>query len=431
MNGLCEVHNRKTEDIIEDINCDILYLDPPYTKNQYSIQYHVLETIARYDSPDVKGVTGGRGKKTISSNWSIPGKAEILLERVIAKTKAKHIILSYSADGIICRDFIESLLKRYCKYGSYDFRKFLYKKYRNHKTKNEEKHYEYLFYIEKKELCDVIYISPLNYIGGKGEIVHILKRYEPKKYNKFVDLFGGGFNVGINASCTNVIYNDYNFKVKQLIEMFKEEDTYEIYKYIIRNIKRYGLTKNGKEAYLTARKAYNLPEPPLRDRKLLYLLILYGFQQQIRFNSLLEFNNPVGESSFNEYIYEKMVSFSRAIKEKQVVFYSDDFEELERVMDANTFVYCDPPYLITLGSYNDGKRGFNGWSEHDERRLLRFLNRIHEKGVSFMLSNVLTHKGKTNNILLDWINDNNYQIFMIPQKSNKSRKEIIVINYSI
>ena len=38
-------YSDKIENIICDVNCDILYLDPPYTQNQYGTQYHLLETL--------------------------------------------------------------------------------------------------------------------------------------------------------------------------------------------------------------------------------------------------------------------------------------------------------------------------------------------------------------------------------------------------
>lgn len=424
-----EVYNEKLEDIIMEIDCDILYLDPPYTKNQYSVQYHLLETIARYDNPEIKGITGSRVSKGTTSDWSVPGKVEILFDRIISKTKAKHIILSYSSDGIMSKEYIESVLKRYGVEDSIKFRKILYKKYRNHQTDSTDEHYEYLFYAELKNKDDIIYTSPLNYMGGKADLIPFLIKNEPHEYTKFIDLFGGGFNVGINSKCTNIIYNDCNFKVKQLIEMFRDLDTYQIYKYLMQNIKKYGLTKNGKEAYLKARADYNHPEPPMRDPKLLYLIVLYGFQQQIRFNSSLEYNNPVGESGFNEKILEKMISFSRIIKEKRARFLSDDFSELIGYIDSKTFVYCDPPYLITLGSYNDGKRGFNGWNESDEIRLHDFLDEVSKVGGKFMLSNVITHKGKVNNLLVNWIKKNNYRVIECNEKVKKSRNEIIVVNY--
>jgi adenine-specific DNA-methyltransferase len=184
---------------------------------------------------------------------------------------------------------------------------------------------------------------------------------------------------------------------------------------------------------MKVREMYNHPEPPMRDPKLLYLLILYGFNQQIRFNSNHDFNNPVGESSFNHFIFEKLISFSRVIKEKKAIFRSDDFEELISEVDKNTIVYCDPPYLITLGSYNDGKRGFNGWNETDEKRLLNFLDRVDSLKGKFMLSNVLEHKGQENTILIDWLNQNQNRYFIKHYDGNNSRnrREIIITNYSI
>lgn len=423
------VYNEKIEKFIEQVEGDILYLDPPYTKNQYSVQYHLLETIARYDNPDIKGITGARDTSNQTSVFSKEGEVQVEFERLIAKAKFKHIIVSYSSTGIMSKEYIENVLKRYGKEETFKFKKFTYRKYLNYKTESKGEHFEYIFYIEKKENNKVNYYSPLNYMGGKSELMDFIKKYSPKEMNRIVDAFGGGFNVGINYGVPEIIYNDCNYKVKQLIQMFKETETIDIYKYLMSMIKKYKLEKGGKEQFLKIRELYNRPEPPIRDSKLLYLLILYGFQQQIRFNSNLEYNNPVGQSGFNDKIFEKLVSFSREIKEKNVAFISEDFENLENYIDKNTFFYCDPPYLITLGSYNDGKRGFNGWSENDEIRLLNFLKKIDDRGGKFMLSNVLEHKGKTNEILKKWIKENKFKIIKYEGKSK--RKEIIVINYEV
>ena len=98
-------------------------------------------------------------------------------------------------------------------------------------------------------------------------------------------------------------------------------------------------------------------------------------------------------------------------------------------INENTFIYLDPPYLITLGSYNDGKRGFNGWTEKDEIKLLEFLSKINKMGVKFMLSNVLEHKEKKNELLIKWINDNGFRVIEYTEKARKSRKEVIIVNY--
>ena len=88
-------YNKKKEDIISNIECDILYLDPPYTQNQYGTQYHLLETLVLNDEPTISTVTGSRPTAPMRSDWSKKYHAHILFEKVIAETKAKHIILSY------------------------------------------------------------------------------------------------------------------------------------------------------------------------------------------------------------------------------------------------------------------------------------------------------------------------------------------------
>ena len=82
-----------------------------------------------------------------------------------------------------------------------------------------------------------------------------------------------------------------------------------------------------------------------------------------------------------------------------------------------------------MGSYNDGKRGFNGWNEKEELRLLKFLHKLNSKGIKFMLSNVLEHKEKKNEILIDWIRENNYRIIEYTEKARKNRKEVLIVNY--
>ena len=423
-----EVYNKNIENLINDISGDILYLDPPYTKNQYSTQYHLLETIALYDNPEIKGKTGARDTTKLTSNFSKDGDVHVAFEKLIARANFKHIILSYSSDGLMTKEYIESVLKRHGKIETLKFKKIEYKRYLNSRSKNSE-HYEYLFYIEKKDKIN--YSSPLNYIGGKGDMIDFIKNNAPKNIERFIDLFGGGFNVGVNFECNQIIYNDYNFKVRELLEMFKNEDTANIYKYIKKMIKKYKLEKGAKEPYLKIRELYNSTPLEKRDPKQLYLLILYGFQQQIRFNSSYDYNNPVGQSCFNDKIAEKLISYCRNLKEKNVSFYSRDFSKLDKMIDKNSFVYCDPPYLITLGSYNDGKRGFNGWSESEEKRLLDYLDILNANNIKFMLSNVLEHKGKKNKILIEWIKKHNYKIIKYEGKSRKNRNEIIVVNYEV
>ena len=116
-----EVLNSRIEDIISDIDCDILYLDPPYTQNQYGTQYHLLETLILNDNPILSKITGSRPTTSMRSQWSKNYYAHVLFDKIIAGTKAKYVILSYNNDGFMSKDFIETTMKRYGIENSYIF----------------------------------------------------------------------------------------------------------------------------------------------------------------------------------------------------------------------------------------------------------------------------------------------------------------------
>ena len=106
--------------------------------------------------------------------------------------------------------------------------------------------------------------------------------------------------------------------------------------------------------------------------------------------------------------------------------------------NQNDFVYCDPPYLITTGTYNDGKRGFTGWTKKEEKNLLRILSELNNKNIKFALSNVLKHKGESNDILMEWITRNNFYVVHLNKdysnsnyqtKNNNITDEVLITNY--
>lgn len=428
-----KIYNDKTENIISDVKCNILYLDPPYTQNQYGTQYHLLETLILNDHPSVSKVTGSRPVMPMRSDWSKEYKAHILLDRIIANTTARYIVMSYNNDGLMSKEYIEAVMKRYGKPETYCCKKISYKKYQNWKSQNHKEHFEYLFFVEKKDPADVVYESPLNYIGSKARVIPAIRENLPSDIDDFIDAFGGGFNVGINIRSESVVYNEYNHFVKELIESFWQYDTFSYIVYMKKMIRRFELEPGRKDAYLNVRDYYNsLPEDK-RDPRLLLVVILYSFQQQIRFNSNHGFNNPVGMRWFNDNLLEKLVSFSRRIKELNVCFSCADYTDTFRyVDDGHTFVYLDPPYMLTNGSYNDGKRGFKGWDVSQEAALFEFLDKLNHEGSRFMLSYVLEHKGKVNQNLVNWTQDNHYHIIELGDIlgiSGSRRKEILVTNY--
>lgn len=424
-----EVLNNKLENIISSVDCDVLYLDPPYTQNQYGTQYHLLETLVLYDYPKISPVTGSRSTSPMRSDWSKEYKTHILFDEIISKTKAKYILFSYSQDGLMSKSFIEACLKRYGKIETYVCKKIAYKKYKNFKSRSKKDHFEYLFFVEKKDLVDIKYESPLNYIGSKAKMISEIKENLPMNYDSFIDAFGGGSNVAINIKADKVVYNDINHFVKNLVESFQKHDTYQYILYIKRIIKKYGLEQANSDSYKKVREFYNSLPLEKRDPRLLYTIILYGYNQQIRFNGKHNFNNPVGMRWFNDKVLEKLISFSRVLKEHNIIFENKEYTELDVKMDSNTFIYMDPPYRLTTGSYNDGKRGFSGWDEDSEQKLFEFADKLHYNGKYFMISYIMEHKGINNEALKTWIEEKEYRVIDIKERQGINRQEVLIVNY--
>jgi len=277
--------------------------------------------------------------------------------------------------------------------------------------------------------------SPLNYMWWKFPMLSFLKEHMPNKINTFVDLFWWWFNVWANIEADHIIYNDYNFIVTNLLSAFYQSNLRYLLSKIFYYMNKYNLINwVNEEWFKKLRNDYNNLYKNVRSEKcnieqsiLLYLLIVFGFNHQLRFNSKLEFNNAIWKTYFNDTIKNHFISFINNIHNKNISFYSQDYEELFSQFHKDTFVYIDPPYLITTWSYNDWKRWFNWWNEKEEIRLLQFIEKLNHHWIKFMLSNVFEHKWKINNLLIKFCKDNNLKV--IYYEKMKKRKEVIIINY--
>lgn len=262
-------------------------------------------------------------------------------------------------------------------------------------------------------------------------MIPFIKNHLPDNIHLFVDAFGGGFNVGINASGNVVAYNDINPFIVGLIRSFQQNDAVSYFKALNKIIKEYNLAPLNKEEYIALRTKYNSFPADKRSPIMLYALILFGFQQQIRFNSEHGFNIPCGSRRFNEKLVSKFMSFTRRIQEMNVVFYNRNFEKLEELIEEDTFFYFDPPYRETTATYNDGKRGFEGWSIEQENKLCQFMDTIASKHSKFMLSYVIEVGEFHNQNIVTWVNKNHYRMIEVPETQGRynDRREVIIINY--
>ena len=298
-------------------------------------------------------------------------------------------------------------------------------------------------------------VSPLNYIGGKARILDQLLPEFPEHISTFVDLFCGGCNVGINTKAENYIYNDSNCELIGLLKMFLRLNTKTILKRMDEIVEHYGFSKTkdhnfayyggnpmkgvsryNKEPFLRLRQDYNNSPKNNQHYILLYALVVFGFNNQMRFNDRGEYNLPVGKRDFNDVIRRKLEVFLDKLKTQHPLIQNKDFRRFDiSQLDNQSIVYLDPPYLISTATYNEG----GGWTERDECDLLRFMDELNAHGIKFVLSNMLEHKGRKNQLLIDWIEQRNWKVVGINmdysnsnyqvEGKNSGTVEVLVKNY--
>ena len=300
--------------------------------------------------------------------------------------------------------------------------------------------------------------SPLNYTGGKAKLLPQILPLFPKQINTFVDLFCGGCNVGVNVGASKVIYNDLDRNLIYLYHTLKNLDKQAVFDWVYEIINKYGLSlvslhgydhygcdssvglgDYNREKFLKLREDFNTKlSKDYYYYVVLYVLIVYAFNNQIRFNANNHFNLPVGKRDFNSKMAEKLSSFIDKLHEQDCEFICRDFREFDiESLSVDDFVYVDPPYLITCATYNEQ----GGWDLKAEQDLLTFLDKLNAKGIKFALSNVLRSKGKENKLLIQWLenNSNKYKAIRLnynyanssyhTKDRTKSSEEVLIINY--
>jgi adenine-specific DNA-methyltransferase len=113
-------------ELVPQHECDLLYIDPPYNTRQYCANYHLLETLALGDEPEVKGVAGLRAENGKRSPYCKSGQAEEALRQLVSAAKSRWILMSYNSEGIMPHESIVEILSQRGKVAVYacEYRRF-------------------------------------------------------------------------------------------------------------------------------------------------------------------------------------------------------------------------------------------------------------------------------------------------------------------
>lgn len=417
------IYNKDSNELLRRITGDVLYIDPPYTVTDYNSAYHILESISKYDYPTIGGITGRRKEITKKSKYTKKKQALINFEDLFRQANFNHIIVSYSTQGLVSVDELVVLAKKFAINNEVKVYEFPFREYKNIRSSQKGDVLKEIILYFKKNL--EIIKSPLNYTGIKYSILNEITKVLPKHISTFIDIMGGAFNVGVNVVAEKVIYNEFLPHTFNIIKTLLNEDSGYIINKVETIIKDFKLEKSNKEKYILLRNDYN----NTKDIYKLFVLHMYCFQNQMRFNGKLEFNSPVGNCSYNSTLTERIQKFTpRTINYE---LFNLSYKDIDITnLDKDSVFYFDPPYFITNATYNDGKRGFIGWNADEETKLLEYITFLHENGFKFILSNVIYHNDNTNYILAKWVNTHKFNVVNIDNVGAKNtRDEVIITNY--
>lgn len=294
--------------------------------------------------------------------------------------------------------------------------------------------------------------TPIYYMGKKYNVIKYgLIDLFPNDINTLYEPFCGSCIVSYNTKAKKYVLNDLNKQLVDMINMFKQKSTDSVLKDLHEYMNLFNLeiciaggsfntcSKNFNkksydyhyDAYLKLRDEYNRTH----NIELLYLLTIYCFSHQMRFNSAGEFNMPVGPNKYTKETEQNIKEFSEWLKNNDVKIFNKSYLDLIQLSELHNedFVYLDPPYYGTVATYNER----NQWELEDDLKLFDFCNMLTQNNVKWGMSNVIL--GKNNNQhLLDWIKSNNYNIHVFDKvkyvisydvEENENRKEIFITNY--
>ena len=307
--------------------------------------------------------------------------------------------------------------------------------------------------------------TPLNYTGNKARLVEEFKTKFPENINVFVDLFCGGGTVGLSINAKKVIFIDNNENVIALLDHLAKYKYKTILKRLENIIKKYKLSYSARDGYSIYRKGikkgdnnglknfnyegfydmrcdYNESKNKFSKKSLdlLYLLVVYGFNNDMRFNKNNEYNLPIGKTDLNKNNLNKLREYIDRVNKIECEFICGDFrdESIKNILFSADFVYADPPYLLGGAVYNEN----GNWTMETESDLIELFKKLNNKKINFALSNVIekSNPKKVNNILKNWIFqrkdlhminiDYHYRSSSYNKKNrNAMEKEVLITNF--
>lgn len=238
----------------------------------------------------------------------------------------------------------------------------------------------------------------LKWAGGKSQLLYEIRKYYPfnDTINKYCEPFVGAgavlFDVINNFGLKEVYISDINKEAMNLYKVIR--DDVDILIEILDGFQKeyQGLNhEQRKIIYYRNREEFNLLKlsknsNSLRKAALFIFLNKTGFNGLYRENMSGEFNVPIG-SYKNPKILDKenLINVNKKLQNVQIVH--GDYKESKSFIDANTFVYFDPPYRPIKPTSNFTAYTKGSFNDDNQRELADFFKEMDQKSAHLLLSN--------------------------------------------
>jgi DNA adenine methylase len=232
-------------------------------------------------------------------------------------------------------------------------------------------------------------ISPVvKWVGGKRQLLPVIKKNLPKKYNSYCEPFLGGGAVLFNIQPRKAIVNDLNSELMNVYNVIKNNIDE-----LILDLKKH---KNESDYFYKMReldrdkKKYNQLSDVKKASRILYLNKTC-FNGLFRVNNAGEFNTPFGKYKNPNIVNENTLrAVNSYFNEVEITFHSKDYQKVLDSLKKNSFVYLDPPYdpVSDTSSFTGYNKG--GFNQDEQIRLKECCDSLDDNGIKFLLSNSAT-----------------------------------------
>lgn len=219
-------------------------------------------------------------------------------------------------------------------------------------------------------------IPPLfRWAGSKRKLIPKLLEYVPEKFSKYVEPFCGSACLFFALSPKKAILSDINSELINAYLMVQSSHS--------TIAEEVGKLPVNIEFYKNIRSLDPVILEPIERAVRFTYLNRYCFNGVYRTNRQGGFNVPMGKKTGPMPDKDHFLNCNLALQHATIV--AGDFDKTLKLIRKNDFVYLDPPYAKSHGR-DRGEYGADSFSFNDIPRLSKYLDAIHAKGATFLLS---------------------------------------------